>query len=192
MLNNAVILAGGKSSRMGEDKALMPFGGYNSMTEYQYRRLEKIFKNVYISAKENKFNFEANIILDKYPQSSPMVAIASILEELNNDFFLISVDMPLLSTDAIEALIDLYNKEPEYDIYVLQSPNGDEPTATIYTKKILNNLRVILDKKIHKLQYLLNNLNKATIKWDNRIEFVNVNDKSSYLYAKKQKMSIKW
>lgn len=187
MLNNAVILAGGKSSRMGEDKALMPFGGYNSMTEYQYRRLEKIFKNVYISAKENKFDFEANIILDKYPQSSPMVAIASILEELNEDFFLISVDMPLLSEDAIQSLIDLYNKHREYDIYVLQSQNGDEPTATIYTKKILNSVKTILKKKIHKLQYLLSILNKSTIKWNNSIEFVNVNDKSSYLYAKKQK-----
>ena len=187
MLNNAVILAGGKSSRMGEDKALMPFGGYSSMTEYQYRRLEKIFKNVYISAKENKFDFEANIILDKYPQSSPMVAIASILEELNDDFFLISVDMPLLSADAINALIALYNKEPEYDIYVLKSPNGDEPTATIYTKKIINQIKEFLEQNIHKLQYLINSVNKVSIKWDNISEFININDKKSYNYAKKQK-----
>ena len=110
MLNSAVILAGGKSSRMGEDKALMPFGGCNSMAEYQYKRLKKIFKNVYISAKDNKFNFDAKIILDRYKQSSPMVAIASILEELQEDFFLISVDMPLLSLEAIKNLKETYYK----------------------------------------------------------------------------------
>ncbi len=180
MLNNAVILAGGKSSRMGEDKALMPFGGYNSMAEYQYRRLQKLFKNVYISTKENKFDFKANIILDKYPQSSPMVAIASIIEELNDDFFLISVDMPLLSTDAINALIYEYNRGIKCDIYVLKSPNGLEPTATIYTKNILTKVKNLLEKDIHRLNYLLSELNKVTIKWDNYLEFININDKKTY------------
>ena len=156
MLNNAVILAGGKSSRMGEDKALMPFGGYNSMAKYQYKRLKKIFKNVYISAKENKFDFNAKIILDKYPQSSPMVAIASILEELQEDFFLISVDMPLLSIDAINKLKDAYNKNKGYDIYVLSSNNSYEPTATIYTKECLSLVQKCLKNNIHKIVVLPN------------------------------------
>jgi len=183
MLNNAVILAGGKSSRMGEDKSLMPFGGYGSMVEYQYRRLQKIFKNVYISAKEDKFNFDANIIVDRYTQSSPMIAIASILEELNDDFFLISVDMPLLSFDAINLLLNAYNKEKKCDIYVLKSPNGLEPTATIYTKNILKDVQYLLKNGVHKLNFLLNSLDKVTIKWNNYSDFININDKISYNLA---------
>lgn len=192
MLNNAVILAGGKSSRMGEDKSLMPFGGYNSMVEYQYRRLETLFKNVYISAKDNKFDFDANIILDRYPQSSPLVAIASILEELNEDFFLISVDMPLLSFDAINTLLEAYNRDKKCDIYVLESPNGLEPTATIYTKNILKKIENNLKNGIHRLNYLINSSDKVTIKWNNYSEFININDKKSYNLAiklyKKQKI----
>ncbi len=192
MLNNAVILAGGKSSRMGEDKSLMPFGGYNSMVEYQYRRLETLFKNVYISAKDNKFDFDANIILDRYPQSSPMVAIASILEELNDDFFLISVDMPLLSFDAINTLLEAYNRDKKCDIYVLESPNGLEPTATIYTKNILKKIENNLKNGIHRLNYLINSSDKVAIKWNNYLEFININDKKSYNLAiklyKKQKI----
>ena len=192
MLNNAVILAGGKSSRMGEDKSLMPFGGYNSMVEYQYRRLETLFKNVYISAKDNKFDFDANIILDRYPQSSPLVAIASILEELNDDFFLISVDMPLLSFDAINTLLEAYNRDKKCDIYVLESPNGLEPTATIYTKNILKKIENNLKNGIHRLNYLINSSDKVTIKWNNYSEFININDKKSYNLAiklyKKQKI----
>ena len=53
-----VIFAGGKSSRMGQDKALMPFGKYNSLAQYQCERLSKIFKNIYISSKTNKFDFD--------------------------------------------------------------------------------------------------------------------------------------
>ena len=48
-----VILAGGKSSRMGEDKSLLPFPPYKTLTHYQYQRLNKIFKNVYISSKDS-------------------------------------------------------------------------------------------------------------------------------------------
>jgi len=39
--DTAIIFAGGKSSRMGRDKALLPFGGYDTLTEYQYRRLSQ-------------------------------------------------------------------------------------------------------------------------------------------------------
>ena len=46
-----IIFAGGKSSRMGEDKALLPFGGYPTLTQFQYIKLRKNFQNIYISAK---------------------------------------------------------------------------------------------------------------------------------------------
>ncbi|MDQ1268445.1 MAG: molybdenum cofactor guanylyltransferase, partial [Campylobacterota bacterium] len=60
-----VIFAGGKSSRMGKDKSLLPFGTFDTLTEFQLNRLGKIFKNVYISCKEkSKFNFEAEFIED--------------------------------------------------------------------------------------------------------------------------------
>jgi len=38
-----VILCGGKSSRMGEDKALLPFGEYSTLVQYQYERLQSVF-----------------------------------------------------------------------------------------------------------------------------------------------------
>ena len=60
-----VIFAGGKSSRMGRDKSLLPFGGFETLTQYQYERLKKIFANVYISCKNrSKFDFDANFIED--------------------------------------------------------------------------------------------------------------------------------
>ena len=48
-----VIVAGGKSSRMGRDKALLPFGGYSSLAQFQYQKFLPIFEKVYISCKNN-------------------------------------------------------------------------------------------------------------------------------------------
>jgi len=60
-----VIFAGGKSSRMGEDKALLPFASFSTLAEYQQTKLSKLFTHVYISCKEkNNFPFEANFIED--------------------------------------------------------------------------------------------------------------------------------
>jgi len=68
----AVIFAGGKSSRMGKDKASLPFGSYDTLAEYQYQRLKKIFSDIYIGSKTDKFDFNAPLILDRYSVSSPM------------------------------------------------------------------------------------------------------------------------
>ena len=183
MLENAVIIAGGKSSRMGEeDKALLPFGGYDSMAEYQYRRLKKIFKNVYISTKENKFNFDANLIIDSSSVYSPMVAIESILSTIKDDIFLLSVDMPLLSFEAIEKLRESYHKNSSYDLYVLESPNSIEPTAAIYTKKVLPKIREYIDKDIHKLNSLIKSVNNIYIFWNINEDFLNINDIKTYKY----------
>jgi len=179
---SAVILAGGKSSRMGEDKALLPFKDKSSMASYQYERMKKLFDKVYISTKEDKFDFKANLIFDKYKESSPLVAIVSIFEELNCDaFFLISVDMPLVSLDDIANLINIYNKDNSYDIYTLSSKKGVEPTVAIYTNKILKSAKKMLKENNHKLNYLIKNSNFTSIKSIKIEKLVNLNTKNEYL-----------
>lgn len=49
----AVILCGGKSSRMGESKPLLPFGD-SALVAYQFAKLSKIFQSVFISLKSTQ------------------------------------------------------------------------------------------------------------------------------------------
>ena len=49
-----VIFAGGKSSRMGEDKALLAFGEFPTLTQFQLNKLQKIFKNVHQNKNEDE------------------------------------------------------------------------------------------------------------------------------------------
>ena len=88
---NAVIVAGGKSSRMGQDKSLLPFGTYRTLAEYQHVKLSKLFNKVYISTKEDKFDFECLVVKDIFQVSSPLVGLISIFETLQTDeVFIIS------------------------------------------------------------------------------------------------------
>ncbi len=183
MIKNAVILAGGKSSRMGQDKALLPFGGYETVTEYQYRRLSTIFEKVFISTKEDKFTFAAPLIYDASNDSSPLQALAAIFKEIKEPFFLLSVDLPLLDVAYIKELIKLYTKEPQFSGYFFKSSNGIEPTAGIYTAKYEKSVLEQLANNNHKLQDLLQKEPFTTLSISDPKSFLNMNNPKEYQKA---------
>ncbi|NKQ40172.1 MAG: molybdenum cofactor guanylyltransferase [Sulfurovum sp.] len=181
-MNSAVIFAGGKSSRMGRDKALLPVGGYASMAEYQYRKLKKCFDTVYISSKEDKFNFEVPILYDLFKESSPMVALGSIFEQLEDEvLFVLSVDMPNIDHAEIETLIQAYqNTEPKPDIIIAKSSRGMEPLCGIYRKTILPHVKKLLEEDIHKMSILLDKVYTKMILFQDDKKFLNVNTPEEY------------
>jgi molybdopterin-guanine dinucleotide biosynthesis protein A len=184
MKKTLVIMAGGKSSRMKQDKALLPFGEYNSLAEYQYKRLSSYFDNIYISAKNNKFDFDVDVIEDRYKNSSPLVGLISIFETLKiEEVFILSVDAPFITMQTIDTL---YSKaEEDKNVIVAESKNGIEPLCGIYRATILERAKNFLEQENHRLQALLNSLNTQKIKI-NHNEFMNLNHPFEYEEAKNQ------
>ncbi len=180
----AVIIAGGKSSRMQKDKALLPFGGYASLAEYQYRRLSKIFSKVYLSSKENKFDFEVEIIEDIESVSSPLVALVSIFETLEIDeVFVLSVDAPFVTQAIIEKLYT--EKNETFDVIVAKSSHGIEPLCAIYQRTFLPKAKIALKENQHRLQRLLAKLEVKEIEFKASKYFMNLNYPNEYEEAKK-------
>ena len=180
----AVIFAGGKSSRMQQDKALLPFSTYTSLAEYQYRRLKVLFNKVYISSKSNKFDFDVNIILDCYDDASPLVALISVFETLDvEEVFILSVDAPFVG----EKIIDRLYKEAKEssDVIVAISANGIEPLCAIYRRTVICKAKEFLKDDNHRLKALLSEVNMQEVKIDKPQSFMNLNRPSEYLEAKK-------
>ena len=180
-LQTAVIFAGGKSSRMGQDKALLPFGDCSSMAAFQYRKLQPLFQNVYLSAKTDKFDFEAPVLLDRYSESSPMVALASIFEILDIEAALIlSVDMPLIEVSEIEKMRTYYTQQSQPDILIAQSPRGAEPLFGIYRHTVLPHVQALLGKDIHKMGALFKRVQTKQLSFAESSHFANVNTPQEY------------
>ena len=181
MINEAVILAGGKSSRMGKDKALLPFGGEKSLALYQYNRLSKIFDKVYISSKNNKFGADMDIIEDRISDiSSPMVALEAILSSIKGEaVFILGVDMPFVSKEIIDRLIQHYSESRD-KIVVAESPDGLEPLSAIYPKSILPVVKKLMEKDEHRLHTLLSLSDIEIVDFIDKRAFLNLNRPFDY------------
>jgi len=177
-----IILAGGRSSRMGEDKALLPFSTHKTLTEFQLFRLSKIFKEVYISCKSrDKFDFEANFIED-IPNSSvfaPTVAFLSIYKFLQvENFFVISVDSPFVSILEIEKIME--KDISSLDASVAKTENGLEPLCGIYHRSLEELFQKRFKQNKHKLINILENSNVKYIYFENSNSFANLNHPHEY------------
>ncbi len=182
----AVILAGGRSRRMGRDKALLPFGGYSTLAEYQYRRLQPLFDRVYLSAKGEKFPFDAPLIPDKREEHSPLIALESIFTRLDlSEIFLLAVDLPLVGPQTLTRLQSAARTRPEVQAVVPRSPHGLEPLCAVYRRNLLPEIRRMLDDDRHRLQTLLARSDTLEVPFDRREPFANLNRPEEYEKAKK-------
>lgn len=177
-----VIFAGGKSSRMGEDKSLLPFGGFNTLTEFQLFRLHKIFKNVYISCKDkSKFNFQADFIEDIKTSSvyAPTAGFVAIFEHLRCDsFFALSVDTPFVDKNEIERLIK--SDKSDNDAIIAKTASGMQPMCGIYHRSMDEKFNQMLKEENHKLGFLLKNSKTAFVDFEDEKPFLNLNHPHEY------------
>lgn len=180
-----VILCGGKSSRMGKDKALLPFGGYETLAEYQYARLKPHFPEIYLSCKDvSKFPF-AECIEDESGESSPMVALMSSFHALMLPYlFFIPVDSPFVSVDAIEK-IDR-NLTCSKEIFVPEVNGKTHHLIGVYGMEVLPRIEEAVDSSQHKIGLILESAKTVLVPFESEEMFWNLNYPEEYEKALKK------
>jgi len=173
---SCVILCGGQSKRMGQDKALLEFDKQGTLSHYQYSKLKACFDTCYLSAKTNKFDFDAKIILDNFDDYSPLLALKNILETTKKPTFIICVDTPFVSLDTI---CKLYENLGNLDAIIAKAKRTHY-LCGIYSPKILPFISKNLKLNNHAIR---KSLELASVKYQdfaNEEEFMNVNTKEEY------------
>ncbi len=179
-----ILFAGGKSSRMGEDKALLPFGGYTTLSEYQYRRLENLFCDVYISTKDpQKFPFQAKFICDTSDIYAPTSGFVSVYRTLRVErFFVLGVDMPFVDAAIFETLFrsDMQKRDATLPL----SPNGIESLCGIYHRSLEPHFEQMLQNDDHRLRSLIERVDVGLVPFATKEAFFNLNRPHEYQKAK--------
>jgi molybdopterin-guanine dinucleotide biosynthesis protein A len=125
------ILAGGASSRMGQNKALMPFRG-KPLIRHQIDLLSPLFKEVIIGANdpETYASFGVRVVPDLLKERCSLTGIHALLNAaIRPRVFAVACDMPFLSPALIEKMLEI-SDEP--DVVVPESDRGLEPLHALY------------------------------------------------------------
>lgn len=131
----AIILAGGKSTRMGTDKALIKVNDDN-MLEAAIRVLAGGFSELIVSA--NNRNYESlkiKTVSDVFPGRGPLAGLHAGLQASGNDVnFVVPCDMPFINVRLALYMVEL---AAAFDVVVPKIGDYYEPLFAVYTKNCL-------------------------------------------------------
>jgi len=177
----AIILAGGKNTRMGGiDKSMMPLKGV-PMIQYIAAQLEPHFSEILIGADDSeKYGFLGKrVIQDELKGLGPLMGIYSCLLSSGNDLnFITACDIPDIRIDFIANMLDL---SAGADIVIPVNGNDEyEPLHAIYRKSVIPSALHLLNEKKLKISGLFGMVETKFIPFDGRGWYYNLNYREDY------------
>ena len=168
-----IVIAGGKSSRMGTNKALMKYSG-KMLIEHAISIIEPLSNQIIISSNEPLLQLKYNNITDKINDVGPIGGLYSCLMESNTNFnIVIPCDAPHIESNLYKLLIE--NSE-NVDAVIPRLPNGKlEPLVACYSKSIIPVIESSINSGDYKLVNLLSKLKVKYIDINNINQFKNIN-----------------
>ncbi|PAF52402.1 molybdenum cofactor guanylyltransferase MobA [Helicobacter sp. 13S00477-4] len=179
---DCVILAGGKSSRMGRNKALLPFGNEESLIKYQYQKMSHIFKNVFISTKDKSdFDIKAHFLYEKDKIFSPLIGIENAFKNSKSEqIFFITTDTPFVKICSIEVLCYF---EKKCDIVCACTSGKSHYLIGLWDRSSVSFVTKALENHLYKIGDLVKVMDIGYVYFEDEDEFFNLNTPQDYIKA---------
>jgi len=152
---SGILIAGGKSSRMGESKAFIRYKS-KFLYEYPLEILDSFCDEVIISATDPRYNhLKYRVIADEIPGKGPIGGLYTCLKEIRSEQALVlPCDVPLLNKDHINLLLE---ESEKFEISLFQNEKElPEPLIGVYSRSLVP----VLEKMISDQNYKLSGLFK--------------------------------
>ena len=140
-----ILLSGGKSTRMGTNKSFLKFNG-KYIIEHVHEKLKLLFKKVIIitNTPEDYYFLGSEIYKDIYKDKGPLGGIHSgLVHSTTEKNFIISCDMPLVSTELMKFIID---KSGESQITAVTADGYVQQLCGLYKKSCIKTAGDILNE----------------------------------------------
>lgn len=142
-----LILAGGKSSRMGTNKALLNYHG-EPQVQWLNKILQTFCADVFVSGDKGKIPGDFKFIPDHYETGGPMNGILSAIRlQPFVAWLVVAVDMPHVDQHAISYLLEKRNEARIATCFVHPKSNMIEPLPVILELKAYPLLHLFFGKK---------------------------------------------
>ncbi len=178
----AILLAGGNSTRMGTNKALLQLDN-TLMYEKVLGEIEKITPHIFISSNHELPLKKYPIIADTIKNKGPMSGIFSVLEKNSfNKYIVVCCDAPFIKKELIELLLTEHCETA----VVPNWENKTYPFPGIYSSNLKNVLLKHIENNQLKMKYFLKTINAKEIvitseaEWMSKNIFLNINTPEEY------------
>jgi molybdopterin-guanine dinucleotide biosynthesis protein A len=167
----AFVLAGGKSTRMGTDKAFVTFEG-QTLLERMLVLARSITNNVRIVGDATRYSRFAPAVQDVHPGCGPLGGIHAALESSDNNLNLIlAVDIPFVPQALALYLIREARDSPAALVTVVRTQERWQPLCAVYRKGFLIGARKALLEGHYKIGDLFDHARTRVIT-DDDLEIV--------------------
>jgi len=193
----AIILAGGNSIRMGQNKALIQIDGIPIITRI-YTLLTELFQEVIIVSNQKDLfqSLAASIYDDLLPGKGALGGLYTGVFFSSFEYsFCVACDMPLIKRALVQFLIG--NAKDE-DAIVPRTRDGMQPLHAIYSKRCLDAMRTVIDQGKYKIVDFYDLVKVKIVDESDflyldplRESFINVNTPEELLFLRKAKESKK-
>lgn len=153
-MTTAIVLAGGKSTRLGKDKTLELIGGA-SLLQRVLSRLATFSTEIILVIAQGQAKPphalppETRVIEDVFPDAGSLGGIYSGLTASSSSYnLLVACDMPFLNVSLLQHLLAL---SPNYEAVIPRVGGYLEPLHAVYSKSCLTPVRHLLEQGNHKI-----------------------------------------
>src|SRR3972149_6983321 len=157
-----ILLAGGKSSRMGRDKGLI-YAGDKTFTDIILEKMKPAVDALMIIANNDEYcRFGIPVIKDIIPDRGPLGGIYTGLHYSKTEWnMILSCDIPFVNTELLYFLIQQIN---EYDVIIPVHYRRTEPLCALYRKSCKEKIRMLLEQKKLKVKDAVRQFNVHYLK----------------------------
>lgn len=155
MANNPVyglVLAGGESRRMGNDKALLVRGGQTQLAHVA-GLLEKATDQVFVSTRSDQQSEPErqrfSQIVDRYDNIGPVAGILSAMDEYPQaDWLVVACDLPNIDVPTLEFLLEHRSLTQPFTAFRSSHDDLPEPLCALYRSGSDEIIRTFVDDGI--------------------------------------------
>jgi molybdopterin-guanine dinucleotide biosynthesis protein A len=174
-----LVLSGGMSKRMGQDKALIEIDG-NTQLNKTYTLLQNHLPEVFVSSRADQSadneRKKYNQIYDLYNNIGPLAGIVSAMQEHPEvDWLVVACDLMNLDDKTIDYLIENYHPNDKIIAYKSEYNGLPEPLCAIYSASAKSLLDESMNRKIICPRKILINSNAKLLTQPNPSALENFN-----------------
>jgi molybdopterin-guanine dinucleotide biosynthesis protein A len=156
-----IVLAGGKSTRMGSDKGFVLWKE-QPFVQHSIAALKPLVGELLIVSDHTTYDtLGYKRVQDSFPEAGPLSGLYSGLKESKTEVNLVlSCDVPLITSSILEKLLAGYHKG--LDALVCKADDRIMPLVALYHKNCYQVCKTLLDNGERRMMQLLDTLPKTT------------------------------